>query len=734
MTSFKKINRGIYDVGNEGYNLQDTPEGTAVPDATWSDNDGTDCVTSVHSDKEGHIKVFKLYGPNGAANCNWIHSFTDSGQKYGTIEYWMLSEGVGPEIWIQSGSNILTRFQYNLSHWRYKDSVGWNNIPGEPAFSINTWYHISIDFECTAGGYDSRGDGALAQFKIRIYIDDVEYGDFDFHQSDNNNGATKFSMFSNVTSTSYIDAIAWSWDATYSIGDNKTELAPSLSASNIYNFKIKHAKEDIIRGIAKINQNESITIGSEIQVYGFPYTSSQTTQNTWTYSLLVINKDEKYPPTYTLESKLREIDKVESKLSFTTKEVDYILEHVCQSNLNHGNWGGVSQTLTNSLTIDLGGDLAVRDILDDAIKLQGFTWYETPDQSGANTNMIYFRESGENASGVSIDQNQSHANCAITGMKRAHDIYNRVEVEGSAGASGFDNDSGSQTTFGINIFTERATLLNNQTLCNAMADSILSFVLAPPKRIKIRGKWKATDYGMLQPGETVSFAWDSKAWDEVPTTACIIESFEMDLKTNIWTMILTTAQTYQMANDIQRKNSHLIEQNRTEISTNATNFTEQHYRIIQASQMIPKQGLTSGTTNVYWNGGLMQFAKNSASNNNYALIWFRLPNDYVAGEDFKYRVSIKRDTIANDVIDYDIDFYISRDNTGESLEQSSDSTWDLNGYAAGDVAQKEITVTGTNFLAGDVVRVMHRMEDDNNADSGLYLLTADLLIPVNTRT
>ena len=551
----------------------------------------------------GHKGVFKILSTGtpikyGYCDTSPLDGHQQSSLNMGVYEYWVYfthmkstaitdgscmrnqfikadysQAGIGPCF---GGLSAAGWYFCDITPYTYRKLTSLDSIPK----TINTWYHVAVAWNGSGSDVDP-GDGqTLTNLKIRYYLNGVQA------QTELNISAGGwttcmdawvFSPFHDgaITTTTYFDGVDCSWADGYTFNRSlNVQSGISVDTDNIYMLKLKHDKEGYIRGKARIHQDEGLWIGAELVISGIPYTSSQTTQNTWSYSLLVTDSDEKYPPTYTLESKLREIDKVESKLSFTAKEVDYIIEHVCQSNLNHGSWGGVSQTLTNSLTITLGGDFAAKDILDDAIKLQGFTWYETPDQSGENTNMIYFREAGENASGVTIDEDQSEANCAVIGMKRAHDVYNRVEVEGSAGASGYVEDNGSQTSYGVLTFTERATLLNNQTLCNAMAAEIMTKVIAPPKRIKIRGKWKATDYGMLQPGETVSFAWDTKAWDEVPTTDCIIESFEMDLKTNIWTMILTTAQTYQMANDIQRKNSHLIEQNRSTIEGNQSDIQQ----------------------------------------------------------------------------------------------------------------------------------------------------------------
>jgi hypothetical protein len=80
----------------------------------------------------------------------------------------------------------------------------------------NTWYHLTIEFECTAGGYKG-----LAQYDLHIYINGTHYGDYDFR----NNQADVEQLRLNTTTAqsgyyAYWDAIGYSWDTDYTIGDN----------------------------------------------------------------------------------------------------------------------------------------------------------------------------------------------------------------------------------------------------------------------------------------------------------------------------------------------------------------------------------------------------------------------------------------------------------------------------------------------------------------------------------
>lgn len=76
------------------------------------------------------------------------------------------------------------------------------------------WYRIKIDFECTNGGYNPRGDGPLGQWKWRVYIDGDKYGDYGFK---NNLSSVKYlSFYSDINNWGYniyLNDITYSWQA-----------------------------------------------------------------------------------------------------------------------------------------------------------------------------------------------------------------------------------------------------------------------------------------------------------------------------------------------------------------------------------------------------------------------------------------------------------------------------------------------------------------------------------------
>ncbi len=145
-------------------------------------------------------------------------------------------------------------------------------------------------------------------------------------------------------------------------------------------------------------------------------------------------------------------------------------------------------------------------------------------------------------------------------------------------------------------------------------------------------------------------------------------------------------------------------------------------------------GETAGNDNVWNAGWAITHGKTSKTTGGYySAHFFRLPKDYVSGEDFDIILSMYMAGGANpDTIDYDIDVsYNSSGSPHVANEFSEDATW-THDYSANKVWHETVTVTGTNFSAEDFVYVILYMEDDSNGNN-IYLFGVALEIPVNTR-
>ncbi|KKM67061.1 hypothetical protein LCGC14_1474920 [marine sediment metagenome] len=105
------------------------------------------------------------------------------------------------------------------NNWKVGRVGGWFDIAGIAAPQNNVWYHIRIDFKCSIGGYDG-----LDQYDFNVHINGVEYGDYDFLGNQDAIGVvymTTGAVFPNYKF--YIDAVGYSWNDVYEVGNNKHE-------------------------------------------------------------------------------------------------------------------------------------------------------------------------------------------------------------------------------------------------------------------------------------------------------------------------------------------------------------------------------------------------------------------------------------------------------------------------------------------------------------------------------
>ena len=183
---------------------------------------------------------------------------------------------------------------------------------------------------------------------------------------------------------------------------------------------------------------------------------------------------------------------------------------------------------------------------------------------------------------------------------------------------------------------------------------------------------------------------------------------------------------------LREDNSYQISQMKASIdSLIAAYGSTQHTREITPSlPFIPSHGVTAGANNCYYFIGHVVFGV-TGKTSGYCRTHFQLPSDYVAGTDIIFKIAWFSVTSAN-VEDYDIDFYIQRDGNVDSLEQNSNATW-TGGVGAWVNNIETITITGTNFIAGDILYIRLKIEDDNNAEI-TYITTPSIKIQVNTRT
>jgi len=198
------------------YSFDDAIIGQTAPGWIDNDNDG-----EVIAELGGHKKVYEIID-NSPSNAGDITQTWDSTQTYGTVEGWLRVTNTTEStyFYLRDGTENICKLHINDGYFKYKDDTGTYIIAGAPLPQINTWYHIRFDFR---GSYGSTYQGLTNQYTYKIFIDGVSYGPFNYYL---NNNLVEFRVhtgFSEDSVTIFWDAISYSWDPNYNIGDNEDE-------------------------------------------------------------------------------------------------------------------------------------------------------------------------------------------------------------------------------------------------------------------------------------------------------------------------------------------------------------------------------------------------------------------------------------------------------------------------------------------------------------------------------
>ncbi len=172
-----------------------------------------------------HGGVIKLEDTSASGNALLIHDLNGD-QTYGSIEFWIQTSDVTKEcnMMCYHGSTAVFGFQIDGTAFNYwKDDSSWAAITGCGTPANDTWYRVTIDFECTSGSYQS-----LAQYDYTISINGTEATNGDFNMDSNEAHVDTIKFYTGTTDTTYdmyIDAIGYTWDSEYDRGDNASLLA-----------------------------------------------------------------------------------------------------------------------------------------------------------------------------------------------------------------------------------------------------------------------------------------------------------------------------------------------------------------------------------------------------------------------------------------------------------------------------------------------------------------------------
>lgn len=191
----------------------------------------------VVASQEGHNKVLQFNDPGSPYHLYPYQDFSEE-QTSGTVELWVYygSHNYHTSIWIRnSAEQQLVCIRSDFNQWQYYDGT---NIVNTGLSSINQWFRVSIDFS---------GDGTYAglsanTYKFRIYDSNgaLYYASPEAAYRDNNFGdASRFQLFTGYTQhiQFWVDAVGYSWDPNYDIGDNQYDITgddEGIGKINIY--------------------------------------------------------------------------------------------------------------------------------------------------------------------------------------------------------------------------------------------------------------------------------------------------------------------------------------------------------------------------------------------------------------------------------------------------------------------------------------------------------------------
>jgi hypothetical protein len=215
-TTYTEPMNGYYLATYGFENELDGTSGTDIKFVGKNTDQGTSYI-KVIPELGGHKNVLEAYD-GSTVGFNSIYHYFDT-QTSGTFEWWW-------RITSSRGANI-----YLFGSTGYGPQIGMNNgyftvegssIQNILAYSTNTWYHIRLDFECDSGGYMG-----LSADTMRIFINGVEYGPFNFRFNQDAADLNRVMFYNGRYAYSgyhiYYDAWGESWDPNYNIGDNLDE-------------------------------------------------------------------------------------------------------------------------------------------------------------------------------------------------------------------------------------------------------------------------------------------------------------------------------------------------------------------------------------------------------------------------------------------------------------------------------------------------------------------------------
>ena len=164
----------------------------------------------------GHSKIVEII-KDGTTNWPYMINTFSTNFVSGTVEFWMRGNDVTQQCLVYIRTSPGALITMGIDNDQFVRSASGGPIQNIVSCNDNTWYHVRIDFECGSGAYEG-----LSEDHYYIYIDGQRFGEYEFRET----GDSMEHMLIYVWETSVVydfDAIGYSWESNYNIGDNLNE-------------------------------------------------------------------------------------------------------------------------------------------------------------------------------------------------------------------------------------------------------------------------------------------------------------------------------------------------------------------------------------------------------------------------------------------------------------------------------------------------------------------------------
>ncbi|MHA1375190.1 MAG: hypothetical protein ACTSR7_12965 [Promethearchaeota archaeon] len=255
----KTLLEGQYQSTYSFQNDEDGSTGTDISFIARYDSDGSSAHAKVFDEINCHKNVTYFYDGSSSGNYNFYayHDF-DANIDSGTIEFWVMGKsfsandktGAYYHFGDTSGAtygNFNSLFHFGLDNdndglVRFYTANGWETWSN--LYQDDTWHHVRIDFESTTAEYLD-----LDQYELNFWFDGEQLlENSPFAYNDSLGQICTASHGYDNTRRDYLDAMAFSWDPNYDIGDNIEEFINPYVFLNPGDYISPHSFDNELEG------------------------------------------------------------------------------------------------------------------------------------------------------------------------------------------------------------------------------------------------------------------------------------------------------------------------------------------------------------------------------------------------------------------------------------------------------------------------------------------------------